>query len=281
MDSVHIGAKVYYRKPLVYPSKAGLAKATLNALAAAQDLLGDFAQASWPVKPETLSCRLAEDDLVSHFKHPLSEYYSARNTHAPLGGRTSMEQHHIESICSAFEKTLIDIKYTTICEFLTASACKLAGGVGYIRKRQVGVERDRQGCTVVFVEPAEIEVSLVRLWHYMASLSRRSYDLFGATVATVGLLNCHPFIDGNGRLARVLFNTLLLRSAENYIPLYDFYNCTPGGYILRLRQAELFGEWDDFILFHCNIVNVMAGKQVNRFIPPDGSGEPAWAHTQR
>ncbi|MDQ0740598.1 Fic family protein [Pseudomonas sp. W4I3] len=259
MSSLRTATTVYSLNPLVYPARAGLAEKTLTALAVANRFLNDYEQAPWPIKSECLSSLLAEKRVASLFQHPLSAHYSAFNTHIPIAGRSSVEQRHVEPISSAFKKTLVDINYPAICTFLSNTS-QLVGGSESIRELPIGLEPDRHGRTTMFVDAAEIKSTLMSLWYYMAEQVVPEYDLFTALVAIVGLLNCHPFSDGNGRVARVLFNILLGRSVKNYIPLYDFYHCTPGGYLLRLRQAQLLGEWDELVLFHCRIINVMAGR---------------------
>ncbi|MCK9735540.1 Fic family protein [Pseudomonas syringae] len=259
MSSLGTPSTIYSLSPLVYPTKSSLAETTLSALAVADKLLNYHEHIPWPIKLERLTNVLAEKRVVSLLKHPLFAHYLAFNAHVPLHDRTLVELRNYERIYSAFEETLIDINYPAICKFLIETS-RLVGGGSCIRDTPIGLKPDSQGRTTMFIDVEEIEGALIYLWHYMAKRSEQKYDPFDALVAIVGLLNCHPFSDGNGRVARVLYNILLARSTEAYIPLYDFYHCTPGGYLLRLRQAQLFGEWDDLTLFHCNIINVMAGK---------------------
>ncbi|WJV26251.1 MULTISPECIES: Fic family protein [Pseudomonas] len=259
MSSLCTATTVYRLNPLIYPAQADLAETTLNALAVANTLLNTCEHAHSPIKLERLPNLLTEEGVISRLRHPLFAHYAAFNTHVPLGDRTLVERRHFEGISSAFKETLTDISYPTICTFLNTTS-QLIGGSGSIRDLPIGLTPDKQGRTTLFIDAAEIEGTLINLWQYMAKRPAPQCDLFSALIAIVGLLNCHPFNDGNGRVARVLLNILLARSEHNYIPWYDFYHCTPGGYTLRLRQAQLFGEWDELVLFHCTIIKVMSGQ---------------------
>lgn len=70
-------------------------------------------------------------------------------------------------------------------------------------------------------------------------------DLARGIVMLVGVLNAHPFLDGNGRLSRVLFNVFLSRSFPGvpYVNLYTYMYLARGAFELSLREAEIFGDW--------------------------------------
>lgn len=260
MDSVCTNLKVNFRKPLVYPVGTVLTEATMEALVEAQELLVRFQSKPWPITLESITRTLKEEDSACRFRHPLSEHYAARNPFEPLSGRTFLERRHIESISLAFEDTLNYPGYSGICEFLQYTAECLTGRSLGVRQSQVSVIPDNQGYSVTFIKSSEVRRALITLWQYLADSFGNQVSIFRASTAAIGLMNCHPFVDGNGRLARALFNVLTARTTQTYIPLYEFYNCTPGGHVLRIRQAELFGDWDDWIRFHCDIISFMANK---------------------
>lgn len=259
MDFVMAKVKAHFRKSLIYPVGAVLTEETVRSVFNAQARLEMHKHKPWPVSPGSVSVVLARESKSRCFQHPLFEHYATNNALEPLSNRTPTEQQYVEVFSSALEQSLVTLKYSTICKMLEAAACALTGTIVTIRATRVGVRPDKRGCTVEFVQPSDIPAALMALWKYMADLPSSRQDLLGASVATVGLMNCHPFLDGNGRLARVLFNALMGRTSQNYIPLYDFYNCSPGAHVLRIRQAELFGEWDDWVRFHCDIIGFMAG----------------------
>lgn len=62
----------------------------------------------------------------------------------------------------------------------------------------------------------------------------------------VRLLNAHTLPDGNGRLARAVFNLELGWAGlpqTAYVPLYSIMRIARGGFEVRLREAELLDRW--------------------------------------
>lgn len=62
----------------------------------------------------------------------------------------------------------------------------------------------------------------------------------------VRLLNAHTLPDGNGRLARAVFNLELGWAGmpqTAYVPLYSIMGLARGGFEVRLREAELLDRW--------------------------------------
>ena len=64
-------------------------------------------------------------------------------------------------------------------------------------------------------------------------------------------MNVHPFGDGNGRVARVVFNWMMLERARRfaYLPLSELAALSDGGFLLRLREAQYFGRWNGLVQF--------------------------------
>lgn len=70
-----------------------------------------------------------------------------------------------------------------------------------------------------------------------------------ATWFYVGLLNCHPLRDGNGRTARVLFNALLWQGQAAYLPIHEASNSLGSSLEICLRRAANGNDWSDIIGF--------------------------------
>ncbi|WP_100041147.1 Fic family protein [Stenotrophomonas geniculata] len=76
-----------------------------------------------------------------------------------------------------------------------------------------------------------------------------------ATWFYVGLLNCHPLRDGNGRVARVLFNALLWQREDVYLPIHEASDSLGSSLEICLRRAANGNDWSDIIRFLHNLLS--------------------------
>jgi Fic family protein len=83
-----------------------------------------------------------------------------------------------------------------------------------------------------------------------------------AIVAMTGILNTHPFPDGNGRCARALFNAVLGQESgacfSSYVPLKAAMQASDAGFEIRLRDAETNGNWAPLIVYFTTVFRVLA-----------------------
>lgn len=87
-----------------------------------------------------------------------------------------------------------------------------------------------------------------------------------ATFVYVALLNAHPFGDGNGRLARVLFNFALRRAgmcSSAYVPIFSAMRHSRGGYEIRVREAEIGGHWDPIVRYLCKVIEIVTTDEAS------------------
>jgi Fic family protein len=97
----------------------------------------------------------------------------------------------------------------------------------------------------------------------LLAADRREPRAFAATVALLLITNCHAFTDGNGRVARVVFNAVLRPSepaVTHYLPLREIATFARGGYIIRARQAEIHGNWAPLADFMLAAVRFWQGR---------------------
>lgn len=254
--------KIYRISPLRDFRKNEVSKQTQASLTLVNDLLEAYRFLPWDIYGESLKLKLKDKAILNNMKHPLCLHFTAMGGHSPISGRTYAEHTKYKHALQFFDQALKTSSYEKICEFL-CGVNLLVGGDGLIRKAPTGLTPDKHGRVTLFADCEQLESGLVELWDFIRRSQSQEIDLYNGLISIVGLLNCHPFADGNGRVARVLLNLILRRSSENYIPFYDFYHCTPGGYLLRLRQAQLFGDWDDLVMFHCNAIKILAGYEFN------------------
>ncbi|MGR0116374.1 Fic family protein [Ralstonia pseudosolanacearum] len=119
--------------------------------------------------------------------------------------------------------------------------------------------RAERGASIAFPPAADI-VPRMRVLLAFIRQEDGSTALFKAMVALVALTNCHPYANGNGRMARWLFNGVLRwrggLSSGAYVPLLAFFERSQGGFLIRQRRAEIYGDWDDLALYLCRIIEM-------------------------
>ena len=128
---------------------------------------------------------------------------------------------------------------------LVRAAARHLVGAGDFRTAQISTDADPVGRHIVFPGPEHIAPQLARLDDFL-DRSANAARSFRATVAALTIVNCHPLPDGNGRAARLAFNLIADPAhapRDYYLPLHEIGVFSRGGYIVRLRQAELHGDW--------------------------------------
>lgn len=88
----------------------------------------------------------------------------------------------------------------------------------------------------------------------------------------IGLLHyqfetIHPFLDGNGRLGRLLISLLLQRDGllpEPYLYLSSYFNARRSGYVDHLLSVSQHGEWEAWLRFFLRGVQAQADEAHHR-----------------
>lgn len=224
------------------PSFARLPEALRAELADESSLLSNLK----PIPPDAVVA--ATDRHFSTLRHELSAHYLALRTPGLAANRTPGEVHALAAL-EAEGRGLTGACATEFSDRLLALNRSLAGGDGGWRTGHVKLSDDLAGNQIYFPPVSMVPHQMERLRLFLAD-RRGDPPLFNAAVACALLLNCHPFTDGNGRTARVLFNHLLHRGGmptHVYVPLYELARRSHGGYEIALRIAELRGDWAPFL----------------------------------
>lgn len=132
---------------------------------------------------------------------------------------------------------------------LLLHACVEPGRTGF-RKATVASVPDKEGVGVLYAAPEHIQARLKAIHgHWARHVS--THPGFAATVAMTALMNLHPFMDGNGRVARILFHWTLnrYRLEPVCLPLHELSALSRCGYLVRLRQAQYHGEWEPLLAY--------------------------------
>ncbi|MFA9518687.1 Fic family protein [Halopenitus sp. H-Gu1] len=77
----------------------------------------------------------------------------------------------------------------------------------------------------------------------------------------------HPFLDGNGRLGRLLISLLLQRDGllpEPYLYLSSYFNAQRSEYVDHLLAVSQRGEWEEWLLFFLRGVQSQADEAHRR-----------------
>jgi prophage maintenance system killer protein len=190
----------------------------------------------------------APDENFSKLRHELSAHYLALNPTVPHDSRSRLEAEVLEEFENRPEPLPL-LSASGFRDRLVALNLILTDGGGGWRAGPVRLRDDRAGNRIFFPHASVVPGQIDRVRLLLAGQGRTP-PLFKAAVAYVLLLNCHPFNDGNGRTARVLFNHLLRRagmSGNVYFPLYEIALRAHGGYQIALRMAELRRDWTPFL----------------------------------
>jgi hypothetical protein len=175
---------------------------------------------------------------LAGLQHPLSARF------APAGGPIDFGRARLErSIGSRVMPGFGHGDLGTI-EFVRAVSEHL-GPTNAFRTDQIATDPDREGRHIVFPGPERIAPQLRSLDAFLAR-EQRSARAFRAIVAMLVILNCHPLRDGNGRTSRIAFNRIVRPGTQAfgyYLPLYEIGILARGGFVIRMRQAELHGDW--------------------------------------
>jgi len=137
---------------------------------------------------------------------------------------------------------------------------------GEFRRSQNWIGGTRPG-NAVFVPPPPGEVlpCMGQLELFLHDQPERTSPLVKAALAHVQFETIHPFLDGNGRLGRLLITLLLcvdgvLAKPMLYLSLYFKMHRTE--YYALLDQVRQTGDWERWLAFFADAVIATAGQAV-------------------
>lgn len=138
---------------------------------------------------------------------------------------------------------------------------------GEFRRSQNWIGGTRPG-NAVFVPPPPEHVMecMGALELFLHDQPEPTPVLFKAALAHVQFETIHPFLDGNGRLGRLLITLLLcqqkaLRQPMLYLSL--FFKTHRQAYYDLLNRVRLAGDWEAWLDFFAEAVTVTAGQAVD------------------
>jgi len=153
-----------------------------------------------------------------------------------------------------------------IHEKLLAKGRGAAQEPGEFRRSQNWIGGSRPGNALYVPPPPELLMDcLGRLEKFIHDDPVKTPTLLKAALAHVQFETIHPFLDGNGRLGRLLITLILcnegaLREPLLYLSLYFKQNRTR--YYDLLQRVRTVGDWESWIRFVLDGVEETAGQAV-------------------
>lgn len=201
---------------------------------------------------------LASDPVSTHdlgpfygheLTHELSAFISPHCTEVPQGGRSLAEYSALENFRLKIDFQSAD--YDTFCDFLRKIHNVVTpGSPTSFRTHAVYSAKDSLGHRIAYPSAPLIHPQLRRIHAYVNSHMANARGL-AAVVTMTAIMNTHPFSDGNGRVARIIFNYIMNHGRSNtiYLPIYEISAFSQCGYLLYLRQAQFHAQWHGLIKY--------------------------------
>lgn len=120
-------------------------------------------------------------------------------------------------------------------------------------------DRIKQKVLFVPISPEKLQDGLDKLFAYIEGSSDPS--LLKAAIAHLEFEALHPFMDGNGRIGRMLITLMLWQAktiSEPHFYISAYFEENKDQYIDTMRQVSLTGNWDDWCLFFLKAVESQA-----------------------
>lgn len=156
---------------------------------------------------------------------------------------------------------------TELHQALMTSGRGINKGPGEFRKNQVWIGGHRADAATFVPAPAnEIASCWAALEQFINDEPEVTDPLIKAALAHVQFETIHPFMDGNGRLGRLLIPLILVASGTLSQPLLYlsvFFKKHRQVYYERLQQVRISGDWESWLLFFVDAVADTAAQAVS------------------
>lgn len=206
--------------------------------------------------------------------HPLSSDWIARQGMPRAKRSASAERSAAELAAGSLGELLEGPTDDAVCERLRVVAGHVVPGKNGMRVLDISMVKSGGGQGVIFPPAAQVPRLLAELVEDCATTdlppSAKSVCLLAV------FLNIHPLEDGNGRCGRALFSWLNARADSGwdlYIPLRKIIEISQGGFEIRVREAELYGNWLPLIDYFISIYQWIHDRilEIKDFAPSRGS----------
>lgn len=254
---------LFTRKPLRFPGGNDFEATEAGRL----ESLAAEASRRWSL-PTASPCAFADwlrnSDRRSGLEHPLSDHWVARRSPGEAGQRGGCDPLAELGFVRAAKPALLrslESGDSRIFSGALERACALATGAQSVSLRtgEARLRADNDGTTAAFCDWTLVPTLLARLQRDI--LDSVLQPAAKSIAAMVGLLNIHPFRDGNGRCARLLFHAVFDRHHPTgaVFPLRSLFECSAGGFELSMREAEINDRWGELVHYFEAAFEILAG----------------------
>ena len=162
---------------------------------------------------------------------------------------------------------------------LMTSGRGIQRGPGEFRTNQVWIGGHRADEATFVPPPAnEIAACWSELEKFINDVPEPTEPVIKAALMHVQFETIHPFMDGNGRLGRLLIPLILAQAdvlQEPLLYLSVFFKKHRQTYYERLQQVRLTGDWEGWLLFFVDAITATAtqavatAQQLNQLLATD------------
>lgn len=156
---------------------------------------------------------------------------------------------------------------TEVHQALMTSGRGTQRGPGEFRRNQVWIGGHRADEATFVPPPAN---QLANCWaaleQFINDVPEPTAPVIKAALAHVQFETIHPFMDGNGRLGRLLIPLILVEAGilkEPLLYLSVFFKQYRDTYYHLLQQVRLTGNWEEWLLFFVDAIAATANQAVN------------------
>lgn len=198
--------------------------------------------------------------------HELSPYYIAASQPRRYRMTTTIRER---KICIGVDDEIGSLESLTAKRFRSLFRGMVADlKAGSLRRGSIYTCKDLKGYRVRFPPPSHLKRLLYPL--RLLTLESAESPSFSAIVSYVVISGMHPLTDGNGRLSRIAFNTIMRYHFPNtsYLPIYEISSLSQGSHVLCCREAQYHNDWSHIALFFKTIISdLVEAADKNRASP--------------
>lgn len=154
-----------------------------------------------------------------------------------------------------------------IHQALMTSGRGINRGPGEFRKNQVWIGGHRPD-EASFVPPPANQIAdcWAKLEQFINDVPEATSPVIKAALAHVQFETIHPFMDGNGRVGRLLIPLILVEAGvlkEPLLYLSLFFKQYRDTYYQLLQQVRITGDWEAWLLFFVDAIAATANQAVS------------------